>query len=308
MQVLISGAGGFLGGHAAVALAAQGYRVRALTRQGIAIPGVETLRIRDYFDRSAMEKAVRGVDAVVHLAGLAHESRWRPGHERRMMEAHVQSSDVLATASLQQGVRRWVYVSSLSVWGSSFPTPLEPTLIPQPLSAYGRAKLRAEEILRKMCRGTPMGLVILRPPMIYGKNAPGNFMRLAQWIRCGLPVPVSAEPHPRSLLHLDNFLSLLGRILESPGEPEGPVLVQDDRPVTTEELARRIGQAVGRPAQIWKLSSLQIRILGALTRGVVSQKLCGRLVVDTTQTERFYRWRPPVSVEEAISRSLKQKA
>lgn len=308
-SVLVSGASGFLGRQAVTRLSDQGFRVRTLSRKACPQPGAESFLLRDSLDTQTMDTATRGVEAVIHLAGLAHVPAWKRAllpwvWNRRMREAHVRPSERLATAAVRHGVRRFIFVSSLAAAASSSETPVQATTLPRPAGAYGRAKLLAEERLQQICAGTATGLVTVRPPMIYGRGCPGNATRLADWIRKGGPVPVPAQPNPRSFLYVENFVSLLEAILKAPDEPGWPVLVQDERPLSTEELATLVGQAIGKPARIWRLSPGQIRILGGLTLGTVSEKLCGKLTVDPKETERFYRWTPPVKVEEAVRRSF----
>lgn len=308
-SVLITGASGYLGRQTVAALSKQGFRIRTLSRQTLHRPGVESFILRDYHDAQAMDTATRGVKAIIHLAGLAHVPWWKrsriPGvWGRRMLDAHVRPSELLAAAALRNGVRRFVFVSSLAAVAGSSATPVEPTTPPRPVGEYGRAKLLAEDRLRQICRKSSLGLVILRPPMIYGRGCPGNATRLANWIRKGRPVPVPVQPNRRSFLYVENFVSLLERILKNPNEPDWPVLVQDERPLATEELVALMGQAIGKSARIWRLSPWQIRILGALTPGGVLEKICGQLTVNAKETKNFYQWTPPIGGEEAIHRSF----
>lgn len=280
--------------------------MRALTRQAVILPGAETFRVGTYGTRQELDMALHGVDSIVHLAGLAHVPPWGrvwtgDAWNRLQSESHVRPAEAVARTAVREGVRRLVYVSSLAALASSSSVPVGPQTSPRPSGAYGRAKLLAEERLREICRGSGLGLVILRPPMIYGRDAPGNASRLAAWIRRGGPVPVPSRPNARSLLFVENLLSLLQKILEFPETPPWPVLVQDDRPVSTEELACLMGQALGRPARIWRIPSA---CLGGLGHRVLAEKLWGNLAVDSSQTEEFYRWAPPVKVEEGIRHSF----
>lgn len=305
-RVLVTGASGFLGSHVVAKLCVKGFPVRAVSRRGVTLPGAETFQVESYTEARSLEPALRGVDSVVHLAGLAHTPPWARdwsavAWNHRLDEAHVLPAEAVARTAIREGVRRLVYVSSLAALASSSSVPVGPQTSPRPSGGYGRAKLLAEERLREICRGSGVGLVILRPPMIYGRDAPGNASRLAGWIRRGGPVPVPSRPNARSLLFVKNFLSLLQKILEFPETPPWPVLVQDDRPVSTEELACLMGQALGRPARIWRIPSA---CLGVLGHRVLAEKLWGNLAVDSSQTEEFYRWEPPVKVEEGIRHSF----
>lgn len=280
--------------------------MRALTRQAVILPGAETFRVGTYGTRQELDMALHGVDSIVHLAGLAHVPPWGrvwtgDAWNRLQSDSHVRPAEAVAQAAIRKGVRRMVYISSLAAVASSYAAPIDPLSPPQPAGAYGRAKLLAEQRLREICHKSGLELVMVRPPMIYGRGGPGNASRLAAWIRRGGPVPVPSRPNARSFLFVENFLSLLQKILEFPETPPWPVLVQDDRPVSTEELACLMGQALGRPARIWRIPSA---CLGVLGHRVLAEKLWGNLAVDSSQTEEFYRWEPPVKVEEGIRHSF----
>lgn len=283
--------------------------MRALTRQVVTLAGAETFRVGTYGTRQELDLALHGVDSIVHLAGLAHVPPWGrvwtgDAWNRLQSESHVRPAEAVAQAAIRKGVRRMVYISSLAAVASSSAAPVDPLSPPQPAGAYGRAKLLAEQRLREICHGSGLELVMVRPPMIYGRGGPGNASRLAAWIRRGRPVPVPAQPNSRSLLFVGNFLSLLQKILETPQPPDWPVLVQDDRPVSTEELARLVGEAVGKPARIWKIPGATLRGWAKLAPRALTEKLWGNLAVDSSRTEKFFLWTPAVKVEEGIRLSF----
>ena len=144
---------------------------------------------------------VGGADAVVHLAdGLrVFEERGAPPGPAAQDEA-VARTESLAKAAVDAGVRTFVYLSSIkALSGETAEQEITAETRPAPdRSIYGKMKLRLEDALTQICTATPMHLVILRPPLVYGPDAGGNFGKLLALAdsTCPLPVVASAGPSP----------------------------------------------------------------------------------------------------------------
>jgi len=180
--VLVTGASGFLGSHIAERLVADGHSVRLLlraasSREWLAFP--HEVILGDVTDPASLPGAVSGVDAIVHAAGLV---KARSELEFAQVNAEGTANLLRAIEAHAPDIKRFVYVSSLAAHGPSpdgRPRPLDAP--PRPVSAYGRSKLAAENLVR---RSTVSGRsVIFRPPAIYGPRDPAlvPFFRLARF-------------------------------------------------------------------------------------------------------------------------------
>jgi nucleoside-diphosphate-sugar epimerase len=169
LKVLVTGASGFLGSHVAEQLSQAGHDVVALVRKSSNRKFLETLPNVTFAygaveDARAVDEAVRGVDAIVHSAGLV-KARGEAEFEKTNVEG---TKNLLASAKNHApGLKRFVFVSSLAAVGPSLDgSPVKPDREPQPVTHYGRSKLRAEQAV--LAAKNELPVTVIRPPLIYG--------------------------------------------------------------------------------------------------------------------------------------------
>lgn len=195
MKILVTGGTGFVGQRVVKDLLAQGHAVRLWTRRPVDVPGAETCHVSDLDNMAAMSDAVAGMDAICHLAGRAHVIGATPAdHEAQFEKVNVEWTSKLAEASFLAGAKRFVFVSSIGAVGTSSPPgqPLTEQTECRPVTPYGRSKLKAEQILRGLAERHGGEWVAVRPPLVHGKDAPGNMARLTRLVRKGLPLPLGS--------------------------------------------------------------------------------------------------------------------
>src|SRR6266853_5223042 len=239
MRILVTGASGFVGAVLCRELVASGHAVRAAVRRtgppGAAPPELQQVPIPDIaaeFDRRAL---LDGVDAVVHLAAIAHRS---VGSDAELQRVNVDGTVRLAEAAAGL-VRRFVFLSSVKVHGGdSGSGAYEETDALRPEDSYGRSKLEAERALTGIAARSGMELVLIRPPLVYGPGVRANFLRLLGWVDSGLPLPFASVRNRRSLIYLGNLVDAIARCAEHPAA-RGPFLVSDEETVSTPDLVSR---------------------------------------------------------------------
>ena len=146
-----------------------------------------------------------------------------------------------------------------------------------------------------------MEVVIIRPPLVHGAGAPGNFGALMRWLAWGLPLPLGAVANKRSLVGLDNLVDLILVCLSHPGAAGEVFLVSDGEDVSTPDLLRRMGQAMGRPARLIPLPAGVLKLAAALLgKRDIAQSLCGSLQVDIEKTRHRLGWRPPITLDQGL--------
>lgn len=309
MRVLITGASGFIGQRLARTLQARSRPTRLVTRShSLSIPGAEMVMLQGAGQKPKdWRQAVDGCDAIVHLAARAHVLKDGAADPLvAFREVNLQLSLACAEAAIGAGVRRFVFVSSVGVHGNQTDSkPFAANDDLAPCTPYAQSKMEAERALKALCTGTEMELVVVRPPLVYGPRAPGNFASLLRALRRGLPLPLGAvTANRRSLVALDNLVDLLLTCIHHPAAAGEAFLVSDGEDLSTADLLLRMGKALGHPA---KLVPVPPRLLHwcavMLGKGDTAQRLLGNLQIDITHTRQTLGWTPPISVDEGLRRA-----
>ncbi|MEX0729474.1 MAG: NAD-dependent epimerase/dehydratase family protein [Aquisalimonadaceae bacterium] len=310
-NLLVTGGTGFVGGALLHRLAMiPGLRVRAATRgRACHLPAaVEVVQVGDLSPDTDWRSAVFGADVVVHVAARVHvmdEVAADPLAEFRRV--NVSGTLRLASEAADAGVRRLVFISSIKVNGerTSPGQPFRSEDVPSPMDPYAHSKLEAERGLADVARQTGLEVVIVRPPLVYGFGVKANFERLMKLVYRGVPLPLGSVRNSRSMIGLDNLVDLLVRCVDAPEAAGQTFLVSDGRDLSTPELIRLIAAAMGRSPRLLPVPVAVLRLAGALTgKGAEVERLCGSLQVDSSETRRVLGWEPPVSVEEAVRRTV----
>lgn len=268
----------------------------------------ETVIVGEVNGKTFWEAALNGVDVVVHCAARVHVRNEDSDPLAGFREVNVAGTLALARQAAAAGVRRFVFVSSIKVNGEST-SPGHPFRVedsPAPEDAYGISKWEAEQGLTVLSAETGMEVVIIRPPLVYGPGVKGNFATLLQWVNKGAPLPFGAvTENRRSLVALDNLIDLMVTCTDHPAAAGQVFLVSDGEDVSTAELLRRVGVAIGKPVRLlpvplWMLKS-GVALLG---RREQAQRLLGSLQVDISRTRERLGWTPPVSLDEGLRRTV----
>ena len=151
-----------------------------------------------------------------------------------------------------------------------------------------------------------MEVVIIRPPLVYGSGAPGNFGSLMRWLKRGVPLPLGAIHNQRSLVALDTLVDLIITCLTHPAAANQTLLVSDGEDLSTTQLLRRMGAALGKPARLIPVPVPVLKLGAALVgKPELAQRLCGSLQVDMSKTRELLGWIPPFSIEEGLKKAAK---
>jgi nucleoside-diphosphate-sugar epimerase len=315
VRVLVTGATGFIGRHLCAWLMDRNYMVRAVVREpsppAAALPtAVEQVRIDDIRAMTSAERwraHLKGVDRIVHLAGLAHALR--PGDDTAGPTYRAVNEDatrILSRAAARYGVGRFILVSTVKVFGEeTHDQPFSERDPPRPQGAYAISKLNAEQAMAEETSGGGCEAVTVRPPLVYGKGVRGNFPRLVKLIRSGVPLPFGAIRNRRSIVSIWNLCDLLEHALTRPDIADRLLLPTDDRPVSTPELLRLMAVSMHTGARLLNVPPSLLDTVGRMLgdRGDMS-RLTGSLEIDNAETRAALRWTPPLRVEDGLRRTL----
>jgi len=294
--VLVTGASGFLGRPLVNHLLRTGYAVRVAARGSPSFRApVAVVRIPDLSNTVDWTGALDGVDAVVHLAGLAHADTG--GGELPAFDSiNWLATQNLALAAKQAGVKNFIFISSVRAQvGPAAGRVVREDDEAHPTDQYGRSKLAAETAVR--AAGLPF--TILRPVAVYGPHPRGNVQTLVRLALLPLPLPLLGLASRRSLLGIDNFISAVQFVLGNPATLGEVYLLADTVPFTVSEIFTMLRKAQGRRPGMFYVPPVLLRAGLAVSRRDLWQRMGGDLVVDTGKLQAL-GWRPAVDTYDGI--------
>lgn len=310
MHVVVTGANGFVGRTLCRTLVENGHRVTGIVRRaGTAPAGVlEWVHgTPEFADIDTHWPAPAGdAHCVVHLAARVHVMNEPDSDEtqRAFNATNVEGTLRVARAAQLNGVRRFIYVSSIKAIAGSGGTrePLREDALAQPDDAYGRSKLAAERSLADLRSETGLDVVIVRPPLVYGPDVGANFRKMLDTVWRGTPLPFGAVDAQRSLLFVDNLVDALMHCASDARSANGCFHLADDVAPSVADLLRAIGRHLGRPARLVPVPVPLLKLAGRLTgRTAQIERLTESLVLDASAIGRqLSGWHPPYTLDEGL--------
>lgn len=307
MQILVTGASGFVGKHLVNTLRShEDTQVKAVVRsheKHSSSGSVNYLQIESIDAHTEWGGLLTDVDVVVHCAARAHilnDGCSDPLAEFRKI--NVDGTIKLATACAETGVKRFIFISSIGVCGSlSNAAPFNEKSDTQPSIAYAISKLEAEEELRKVSAYFGLDLVIVRPPLVYSASAPGNFSKLLRVIHSGVPLPFSLVKNKRSYIAVENLINFIVTCISNPKASNQTFVVSDDHDLSTPELIRLLAGGMEKRTPLIPFPPLLLKIAaGLLNKKSSYDQLCGTLQIDISKAKKLLGWEPPVSPTVAL--------
>lgn len=310
MSIGVTGASGFIGRALCERLRREGLPCLVLQRFGHA--SAASFPSRQLPPQSAglepWVRALEGVTALVHLAAHAHQpERAGAAFAALLQSSNVEFSARLAAAAQASGVSRFIYLSSVKVYGERSVSDglgglcrFGPASEPHPESVYGWSKWRAESRLRDICHSGAMNLIVLRPPLVYGAGMRGNLQTLMRVLACGTPLPLAAIENRRSLLSRDALVEVLLRALQCSPAPAGRAWPLADLEVSTPALIRLMAGSLGRPPRLWACPPALLKAAAAVVgRSAMMARMTESLVVDSSAASEVFGLQPLADPEAA---------
>jgi nucleoside-diphosphate-sugar epimerase len=215
-----------------------------------------------------------GIDVLFHLAGIAHQRAEASSYQR----INVEASLTLARRAAAAGVNRFVFVSSVKAAGAE---PSSGSDNPDPtVSDYARSKASAEAGLRSICRDSDMQLVILRPALIYSRDALGHLQWLRRWAQWRLPAPPAGGG--RSMVARDDVVRLLLELTDPARDVPSLITLTDGEVYSTRRMYEAFCRAEGYgfilpspPVAVWRLAAAAFDRLRGDPPGALWERLQG---------------------------------
>ncbi|MET4346994.1 UDP-glucose 4-epimerase [Bradyrhizobium sp. RT9b] len=303
--VLVTGADGFIGRHLAPVLLREGWVVRRAIRSPEGVD--DDVCIQSIGPETDWRAALAGVDAVVHLAARVHHK-----HEEHAVQLYrninIDGTLNLARSAAMAGVRHFIFMSTVLVHGRSNDdrAPFSEDDILTPRGLYGMSKAAAEAGLKALARDGDMKISVIRPPLVYGAAAKGNFALLTRAVNLGLPLPFAAIRNQRAFVAVQNLSSFILRRLAHPDPASNfeIFLVADREQVSTPEFIERLAKAAGKNSRLFGMPpNLLSRLLSLMGRQDTHDSLIGSLELNVSKAIAT-GWQPQVTLDEGLRLAL----
>jgi nucleoside-diphosphate-sugar epimerase len=263
LNVLVTGATGFVGQHLIEYLKLDGYNIKAISRK--LIPGIDTV-ICDFLEDNIPENALKDIDIVFHLAGYAHDLKNEPGIEQTYQKINVKVTVDLLSLSAKHDVKKFIFVSSVKAGGN----PIKGKCAAEedqndPAGIYGETKREAELKILETGRKSGIHVSILRPALIYGPKVKGNLQLMIQGIKKGWFPPLPETGNRRSMIHVDDVVQAL-LLLASNQQSNGEIfIITDGRTYSSRDIYEIISSTLGRRIPRWTVPQFLFNVIALIT-------------------------------------------
>jgi nucleoside-diphosphate-sugar epimerase len=207
-------------------------------------------------------------------------------------------------------VKRFIFISSIKVNGEEtmLSGVFKPDDVPRPSEPYSVSKYETENALLSFSRRTQLKVIIIRPPLVYGPSAKGNFSTLLKCITQGIPLPLSAiTNNRRSLVSLYNLMDLIACCMVHPNASNQIFLASDGEDLSTHDLILRVSKALGVVPRLFYVPHLALKASAMVfNKFDLYRRLCGSLQVDISKNQMLLDWNPPISLDDGIRRAIQK--
>ena len=307
MKVLVTGANGFIGRALCLYLFSVGHEVVPIVRRGYKFPEGH---LATPYDDQNWEFFLNRCDVVIHLAGRAHVMRERhPDPLEAFRVANLVPTMQLASRSVEAGVKRFIFISSIKVNGEETTpdTCFKPDDVPHPRDAYSVSKYEAEQALLAFAQRNLLEVVIIRSPLVYGPNVKGNFASMLKWVKQGIPLPLLGMKHNRrSFVSLHNLIDLIASCMVHPKATNQIFLAGDGEDLSTCDLLLRTCRALCVTPRLFYVHPMVLKTGARMINKLdLYQRLCSSLQADITKNQILLGWKPSITVDEGLNRAVK---
>jgi len=246
------------------------------------------------------------VDCVIHLAGRAHIiDKTKASILDEFRKINTELTLNLAKQAVTAGVKRFIFLSSIRVNGNQNNHPFLEIDAPNPQEPYAISKHEAEQGLLKLAENSILKVVIIRSPLVYGNNAPGNFGRLIQWAsaKIMIPLPLGTVNNSRSLIAIDNLVSFIILCALHEKSANEIFLISDNETLSTTELLRKIAKAFNKKALLFSVPvNWMFFVAKLLGKEADAVRLFSSLIIDNSKARDLLGWHPITTIDKQLKK------
>ncbi len=296
VNILVTGATGFIGQHFMKVFPSSIAVVRGSSKTEF----VRQFVVESINSTTNWTGAFDNVEVVVHLAGIAHFPR---ADKSSYDSVNIEGAVKLAKEAGEAGVKRFVFISSIGVNGASTQNdPFLPTSLPNPVNDYSVSKHRAEMELDLVCKSLNMELVVIRPTLVYGLEAPGNFSSLRVLVKCCPILPFGLANNRRHFISVLNLVDLIWACCTHPNAKGQIFLASDQQAVSIKDFTNAIAEGLGKKVIQLPVPVSVMRLVGKLIgKSAMIEQLYGNLEVDSSNIKEVLGWTPPFTMKQAMA-------
>jgi nucleoside-diphosphate-sugar epimerase len=300
MKILVTGSGGFIGRLLCQHLESE----HSVIRQGRVdiIESLDNYFSVDINSNSNWGQCLQNVNTVVHLAAVAHN---KSTDSANINEVNVKGTINLAQQAVKKGVRRFVFISSIGVLGNDTTNalPFNEQSNVSPHSEYSQTKLDAENELLKIAKETGLEVIIIRPVLVYGKGAPGNFEKLTHLVGKVPVLPFASCNNKRSFISVDNLVDFISTCIDHPKATNEIFCISDGNDLSIRGFTDAIATGLNKKLIQLPIPVFIFKLLGKITsKSEPIEQLIGDLQVDSSKARKLLGWTPPFTMAETLSK------
>ena len=304
MLVAVTGSNGFVGRHLCRALRQSGYQVRAIQRQ--VEPNV--FLIKDLMDLKNLNKALSGVDVIIHCASKVHSNQnVSKENIEKYKSINVQATEKIALQAVKANIKRFIFISSIKVNGELTKNRgvFTNKSNPSPKDLYAKSKFEAEQKLLEISNNSNLEVVIIRPPLIYGPEVGANFLSLIKLVYYGIPLPFMNIKNKRSIIYVGNLVNFISSCITNISAKNKIFLVSDTKNISTPDLICLISKNFKKRPRLFKFPVILLKIVSyfTFTKSKLS-RLLESLEIDPTDTYEEMIWTPPFTTNEGLADTI----
>jgi nucleoside-diphosphate-sugar epimerase len=237
------------------------------------------------------------IEILLHCAALVHQKIEHP--YEKYYEINVDYPVKLAKLAKQNGVKQFVFISTIAVYAED-EKKLDENTICDPITPYGKSKLESEKQLLEL-NDNNFTVTIIRPPMIYGKNAPGNIDSLVRLVKKIPIIPLCRIENKRSFISIQNLCHIVDEVITQ--QESGIFLASDDEPLSTSKLIELMAKNLDKKIYLLKIPFFESLL--KILKPSFHKRLYGSLEIDNSLTKEKLNLKNPYSVEEGIRLMIK---
>jgi nucleoside-diphosphate-sugar epimerase len=244
------------------------------------------------------------IDTVIHLAGIAHDLS-NQYKSKDYYQVNFENTKTIFDEFVKSNVRKFIFLSSIKAAVDISSHPAEETVVPCPITDYGKSKRKAEEYIQSIELRRDKRAYILRPCMIHGPGNKGNLNLLYRFAKTGVPYPFGSFENQRSFLSMDNLNFIVQSFVEK-GIPSGIFHLADDGFLSTKELYQLISQELGKTSRIWNLPVGLVRLLFSLSgKKATLNKLTEDMMVSNKKLLQYIHGPLPIAMRDGLKKTIR---
>ena len=315
--ILITGANGFVGSFLLRKLMFyKNYKLKIVSRKNINIHdnNAEVILIKDLNAFNDWATLLEDVDYIFHLVGVSHFSNKLKNEKDYFYKINVHLTKKIAEGAAISKVKKIIFLSSIKVNGeyTSLNKPFLSTDTPNPQDNYGVSKLEAEKQIIKFCNCSNLKYTIVRPPLVYGPNAKGNFKLILDFIKMGIPLPFKLLNNQRSFISIYNLVDFLIFSIEEKISNNKVILVSDGDDKSISKMVVKINKYT-KKNNIFSISQFAIPIMllkiifTIIGRKDLIYKLLMPLQIDKNEQTNKFLWKPKYTFLEGLEKTINEE-